>query len=208
MSSVVGIVPAAGLSSRMGAFKPLLPVDAENGEGCVSALERAVTALRAAGAGRVFVVTGKSADKLRPAAEELGSAEMLGDLTALTAQEDMMAATMEKARGTSHTGTLLLIQAESMSMVPALTATEISMPAPAIIRMVFQGTLAMISFWGASFISRAMTAKTMATRPTSILPATSEMNLTSGRMSFSTGKTRTTAIIRRMRVRVFFWTGV
>ena len=32
MSGVVGIVPAAGLSSRMGAFKPLLPVDAESGE--------------------------------------------------------------------------------------------------------------------------------------------------------------------------------
>ncbi|MBR5707884.1 MAG: NTP transferase domain-containing protein, partial [Oscillospiraceae bacterium] len=76
MSSVVGIVPAAGLSSRMGAFKPLLPVDAENGEGCVSALERAVTALRAAGAGRIFVVTGKSAEKLRPAIADLRAEEV------------------------------------------------------------------------------------------------------------------------------------
>ena len=58
----------------------------------------------------------------------------------------MKAATMLKAMGTRKTGTLSPIQADSYSMVPASTATAMSMPAPAIIRMVFQGTLAMISF--------------------------------------------------------------
>ena len=76
MRNVVGIVPAAGLSSRMGAFKPLLPVDPESGEGCVSALERAVSVLRAAGAGRVFVVTGKSAEKLRGPIADLRAEEV------------------------------------------------------------------------------------------------------------------------------------
>ena len=76
MRNVVGIVPAAGLSSRMGAFKPLLPVDSERGEGCVSALERTVIALRGAGAGRVFVVTGKNAEKLRGPIADLGAEEV------------------------------------------------------------------------------------------------------------------------------------
>lgn len=76
MRNVVGIVPAAGLSSRMGAFKPLLPVDPEAGEGCVSALERTVSVLRGAGAGRVFVVTGKNAERLRGPIAELGAEEV------------------------------------------------------------------------------------------------------------------------------------
>jgi CTP:molybdopterin cytidylyltransferase MocA/broad specificity phosphatase PhoE len=76
MRNVVGIVPAAGLSSRMGAFKPLLPVDSETGEGCVSALERTVNVLRRAGAGRVFVVTGKNAEKLRGPIAGLGAEEV------------------------------------------------------------------------------------------------------------------------------------
>ena len=114
------------------------------------------------------------------------------------------APTRLKARGIRNTGTLEPIHALSMSMVPAATATAISIPAPAIIKMVFQGTLAMISFWGASFISSAMTAKTIATRPTSILPATMAIKALPGISSFSTGKIRTTAIMARIRIRVCF----
>ena len=88
---------------------------------------------------------------------------------------------------------------DSRSMVPASTATAISIPAPAIIRIVFQGTRAMISFCGASFISSAMTAKTNATKATSIFPATSLMTALPGISSLSSGKTRTTAIIATMR---------
>ena len=68
-------------------------------------------------------------------------------------------------------GTWAPTQALSILMVPAFTATAISMPAPAIMMMVFQGIFEMASFWGASFISRAITAKIMATRPTSTLAA-------------------------------------
>lgn len=73
---IAGIVPAAGLSSRMGAFKPLLPVDTEDGCGCVTALERVVSTLRSGGADRVFVVTGKNAEKLRGAIETSGAEEI------------------------------------------------------------------------------------------------------------------------------------
>ena len=80
----------------------------------------------------------------------------------------MMAPMMENAIGIKGFGTLLPTQLLSMVMVPALTATAISMPAPAIMTMVFQGILAIASFCGAKSRSRAMTAKMMATRPTSI----------------------------------------
>ena len=58
----------------------------------------------------------------------------------------IIAPTMLNAMGTSGAGTLEPIHVESASMVPAFTATAISMPAPAIIRIVFHGIFAMDSF--------------------------------------------------------------
>ncbi len=64
-----GIVLAAGYSSRMGEFKPLLPV------GGVPALRRSVETLRAAGA-ETAVVTGHRREELRPLMEALGAKEL------------------------------------------------------------------------------------------------------------------------------------
>ena len=64
-----GIVLAAGYSSRMGDFKPLLPV------GGVPALERSVSALRDAGA-ETAVVTGHRREELTGLIEALGAAEL------------------------------------------------------------------------------------------------------------------------------------
>ena len=52
------VVAAAGLSSRMGDFKPLLPFDG------VTVIERCVANLRAAGASALVVVTGHRAEEL------------------------------------------------------------------------------------------------------------------------------------------------
>lgn len=71
----VGIVLAAGLSSRMGAFKPLLPIDDPGGDGCVTVLERTVKSLLPA-ADRVYVVTGCRAAELRPLIARLGAVEV------------------------------------------------------------------------------------------------------------------------------------
>jgi molybdenum cofactor cytidylyltransferase len=57
---IAAVVLAAGRSSRMGTSKPLLPV------GGVTAIERVVCSLRAAGAGQVVVVTGHDAEALLP----------------------------------------------------------------------------------------------------------------------------------------------
>ena len=60
MGKVVALILAAGYSSRMGAFKPLLPLAG------VSALERAVGLFRAAGVADVRVVTGHRGAELAP----------------------------------------------------------------------------------------------------------------------------------------------
>ena len=59
MSNAIGaVVAAAGLSSRMGAFKPLLPFDG------ATVIERCLANLRAAGASAIVVVTGHRAAEL------------------------------------------------------------------------------------------------------------------------------------------------
>ena len=64
------LITAAGLSSRMGEFKPLLPV------GGVPLLEAGIRALRAGGAGPVYVVTGHRAAELRPLLARAGAVEI------------------------------------------------------------------------------------------------------------------------------------
>ena len=56
------------------------------------------------------------------------------------------APTKLNASGIRAAGTLDPIHADRASIVPAFTATAISMPAPAIMRIVFHGTRAMTSF--------------------------------------------------------------
>ncbi|HTY20741.1 MAG TPA: NTP transferase domain-containing protein [Geobacteraceae bacterium] len=63
--NVAAIVLAAGLSKRMGGFKPLLPL------GGMTAVERCVNLFRAAGITDVRVVTGYRGDELKPLLERL-----------------------------------------------------------------------------------------------------------------------------------------
>ncbi len=66
MSEILaGVVLAAGYSSRMGAFKPLLPL------GSRLVVATAVRALTDAGVAEVVVVSGYGADRLRPELERL-----------------------------------------------------------------------------------------------------------------------------------------
>ena len=61
---LVGLVVAAGFSSRMGAFKPLLPL------GNKTVIETAVTSLRQGGINDIRVVAGHRAAELRPVLEQ------------------------------------------------------------------------------------------------------------------------------------------
>ncbi|MCC8129005.1 MAG: nucleotidyltransferase family protein [Clostridiales bacterium] len=58
MSNLAGLVVAAGLSSRMGAFKPLLPL------GKATVIEATVDSLLSGGAATVMVVTGYRGDEV------------------------------------------------------------------------------------------------------------------------------------------------
>ena len=69
MEGLAGIVLAAGYSSRMGRFKPLLPL------GPYSVVETAVRALRDGGAGDVVVVSGYGVQRLRPELDRMGVRE-------------------------------------------------------------------------------------------------------------------------------------
>ncbi len=64
------VLLAAGLSSRMGDFKPLLPVEG------LPLIENAIRTLRGGGAAHIFVITGHRADELRPLLRELGATEV------------------------------------------------------------------------------------------------------------------------------------
>jgi molybdenum cofactor cytidylyltransferase len=67
---IAGIVLAAGFSSRMGAFKPLLPL------GSLTVIERAIISLRNGGVGDIVIVTGHRAKDLRPYLEQIGVCEV------------------------------------------------------------------------------------------------------------------------------------
>jgi CTP:molybdopterin cytidylyltransferase MocA len=64
------LVLAAGLSSRMGRLKPLLPLDPKGGQ---TPLGLCVGLFRAAGFGEVVVVTGHRCDEVGPAARAAGA---------------------------------------------------------------------------------------------------------------------------------------
>jgi putative nucleotidyltransferase with HDIG domain len=66
-SRLAAIVLAAGYSSRMAEFKPLLPLG-----GC-TALERCIGLFRAAGVAEVIAVLGHRAEELQPMAEHAGA---------------------------------------------------------------------------------------------------------------------------------------
>ncbi len=64
---LAGVVLAAGLSTRMGAFKPLLPLDGR------TVLEGAIATLREGGVADVVVVTGHRGDELTAAIARAGA---------------------------------------------------------------------------------------------------------------------------------------
>ena len=66
-SRLAAIVLAAGYSSRMAEFKPLLPL------GGSTALERCIGVFRAAGIAEVIAVLGHRTDELQPLAERAGA---------------------------------------------------------------------------------------------------------------------------------------
>lgn len=61
-----GLIVAAGMSSRMGAFKPMLPL------GNTTIIRQVISTLQTAGASPITVITGKNAEELKAHVEPLG----------------------------------------------------------------------------------------------------------------------------------------
>ena len=77
---IAGLIPAAGFSSRMGAFKPLLPL------GRNTIIERVINLFRTQGITDVLVVLGYEAPRLITLVESLGARWVMND----NYQEDML----------------------------------------------------------------------------------------------------------------------
>lgn len=93
MSKLAGIVLAAGLSSRMGAFKPLLEV------GGVSMVRRVVRLMRGAGADPILVVTGHRRRELEAHLRD-GDVELIHNLDyASTQQFDSLRLALARLEG-------------------------------------------------------------------------------------------------------------
>ena len=67
MDSLAALIPAAGYSSRMGLFKPLLPL----GDSLV--IEKTISAFLTAGVKNIYVIIGHNAHLLKPVVERMGA---------------------------------------------------------------------------------------------------------------------------------------
>ncbi|MGI6225278.1 MAG: nucleotidyltransferase family protein, partial [Peptococcales bacterium] len=72
-NKLVALILAAGYSSRMGDFKPLLSLDSEY------VITRTVNSLRAAGIADIRVIVGYRAEDLLPVLSSLGVTPVLND---------------------------------------------------------------------------------------------------------------------------------
>ncbi len=117
-------------------------------------------------------------------------------------KKDMIPPTMHIAIGTRKLGTFTPIQLARILMVPALIATEISIPTPQIMIRVLQGTLAITFFSSPSFNISATTDNKMANRPMSIFELTQPMVLLPGRTDCRMGAASTITIMKTIRYRV------
>lgn len=111
-SRISAVVLAAGLSSRMGRFKPLLDL------GGAPAIRRTVEALQLGGIEDVRVVLGYSADRVAPLVRELGATVLLNRSYALGMFSSIQTGVHSLARGASG---FLLLPAD----IPLLRATTV-----------------------------------------------------------------------------------
>ena len=74
MKNIAALIPAAGYSSRMGLFKPLLPLSPST-----LVIERPIKVFYEAGIDDVRVVVGHKADLLQPLLKRLGARALFNE---------------------------------------------------------------------------------------------------------------------------------
>ncbi|MDR1422052.1 MAG: nucleotidyltransferase family protein [Coriobacteriales bacterium] len=114
------IVPVAGLSSRMGSFKPLLEIDGE------PLIRRTVRSVLAGGAREVRVVLGREAEAVRAALADLPDITFVEN--PLFASTDMLRSVQLAMRGWEITSA-----ATPSTTTPSITASSTTTPNAAIL---------------------------------------------------------------------------
>lgn len=130
MEQLAGVILAAGLSSRMGDYKPLLEV---NGQ---SMIRRVVAMMQRAGADPVLVVTGHRREELERHLQGTGVHCLYNPDYAVTQQLDSLKLALRELRGRY---TRVLISPTDVPLVEDATVQEILAQAGDFVRPVWRG---------------------------------------------------------------------
>lgn len=130
LPGVGGLIVSAGLSSRMGDFKPLLPL------GGKPMMQHAIENMRRAGAQEIAVVTGHRADELRPVISALGAHEVYNPDYAVTQMFD----SIKRGLGylSDKVGRILMTPVDNPAIAPETFAAVLAENAP-IVRPEYKG---------------------------------------------------------------------
>ncbi|MGN0747402.1 MAG: NTP transferase domain-containing protein [Aristaeellaceae bacterium] len=147
MSSLAGIVLAAGLSSRMGAFKPLMEVDGR------AMILRVIDGMKGAGASPVVVVTGHRRVELEAALSGEGVEFAFNPDYAVTQQLESLRVGLAAVAGRAER--IMISPADVPLVSPATIARLASTPGD-FVRPVWQGEVGHPVFLSSAFIPYLM----------------------------------------------------
>lgn len=148
MNGLAGIVLAAGLSSRMGAFKPLMMVDGR------TMIGRVIDMMRLAGASPVIVVTGCRREELEARLKDEGVVCVFNPDYASTQQLESLRIGLRALEGRAER--IMISPADVPLVNPATVRTLRDMKGD-FVRPVFRGEVGHPVFLSAAFIPYLMT---------------------------------------------------
>ncbi len=130
LPGVGGLIVSAGLSSRMGDFKPLLPL------GGKPMLQHTIDNMRRAGAQEIAVVTGHRAEDLRPIIAAMGAREVYNPDYATTQMFDSIKLGLGYLA--NRVGRILMTPVDNPAIAPETFAAVLGESAP-IVRPEYKG---------------------------------------------------------------------
>ncbi len=148
MSRLAGIVLAAGLSSRMGAFKPLMEVDGR------AMILRVIDGMRSAGASPVVVVTGHRRAELEAALAGEGVAFAFNPDYAVTQQLESLRVGLMAIGGRAER---IMISPADVPLVSPATIARLAATPGDFVRPVWHGEVGHPVFLSSAFIPYLMT---------------------------------------------------
>ena len=148
MSRLAGIVLAAGLSSRMGAFKPLMEVDGR------AMILRVIDGMKGAGASPVVVVTGHRHEELEAALSCEGVEFAFNPDYAVTQQLESLRVGLAAVEGRAER---IMISPADVPLVSPATIARLAATPGDFVRPVWHGGVGHPVFLSSAFIPYPMT---------------------------------------------------